>query len=50
MFVGINDGLDEVDLFFNQEVLDIIKNQLDFYIFGYVDIDWLGEGLKIVVF
>lgn len=48
MLVGINDGLDEADLPFNQEVLDIIKNQSDPYTSGHADTDWLGEGLKTV--
>lgn len=48
MLAGINDGLDEADLPFNQEVLDIIKNQSDPYTSGHADTDWLGEGLKTV--
>lgn len=46
MLAGINDGLNEADLPFNQEVLDIIKNQSDPYTAGHADTDWLGEGLK----
>lgn len=46
MLAGINDGLNEADLPFNQEVLNIIKNQSDPYTAGHADTDWLGEGLK----
>lgn len=46
MLAGINDGMKEEDLPFNQGVLDIIKNQSDPYTAGHADSDWLGEGLK----
>ena len=46
MLAGINDGMNEADLPFNQEVLDIIRNQSDPYTAGHADTDWLGEGLK----
>ena len=46
MLAGINDGMDEADLPFNKEVLDIIKNQSDPFTAGHADTDWLGEGLK----
>lgn len=43
---SINDGINESDITFTPEVLDIIKNQTDPY--RYADTDWLGEGLKSV--
>lgn len=43
---SINDGINESDITFTPEILDIIKNQTDPY--RYADTDWLGEGLKSV--
>ncbi|WP_291591664.1 SusC/RagA family TonB-linked outer membrane protein [Bacteroides sp.] len=43
---SINDGINESDITFTPEILDIIKNQSDPY--RYADTDWLGEGLKSV--